>query len=933
MNDRQWQEAWDIFRAACQLSAEQRRAYLDTVRADPEILREVSSMLEDAAHDELPPPSKAGTRFGRYQIIEMLGSGGMGQVYSARDTELDRLVAVKFLSPEMASSRLAVERLVREAKAASALNHPHIVTVYEVSRSGDDVAIAMELVDGAALRSFCGKPVDVSKVMQWGRQIAQALAAAHHREIVHRDIKPENLMVRHDGILKVLDFGLARQSGGLGQSTNSLAMLAGTLNYMAPEQSGGEGATTASDVFSLGIVLFELSTGVHPFRASSPIDTAHAIAHAEPKRPSSLNPLIPPALHGLLMAMLQKNPAARPSAVEVDRRLSEIAVSTTRRRSWPAILAAAALATLVAAVWLFRSPEPISSRKDPVMKQLTTQLAENSVTASSISPDGKNLAFAALGGAVLVQRIGDGFTRPLSAPEGLRVDRIAWFADGSKLLLSGSLQGDEAIEHYRPDIWMMPLNGASAEKAIADGRDAVPSPDGAWIAYTSADQSAIWVSRANGGERRQLAEAGRTTTFSALIWSPNGKRIAFGRQDYAPKADRQAHFNFQLYWNYKYSYESVAVENGRVTAKTDGLVVASACGLPDGRVFFLRWISETMKNQIWEMHTDPGSGQILGTPQQVTHLRDMDVRSVSASNDGREVVATLDASGSTNIYAADLAVRGRVPRLRNTRRVTFSASGDYPHAWTPDNQAIIFESDRYGRNDLFRQRVDRREPEPLVVSKENKAMAQLTPDGEWLLFHQSAGQEGERKVMRVRPQGGTPEAVLPEASKVEFRCGLQRMARCVLRTVDKTQYVFYELDPMKGKGRELARTALTLSIIGDWDVSPDGSQVAIPIHEENRASIHLVKLDPRGGSTRVDSVTLKGVRDLNGVVWAADGQGLFVATKVEHGSILSYADLAGNVWDLRETAGPVFAVPSPDGQHIAFPERSTSTNAWLLRGL
>jgi hypothetical protein len=131
----------------------------------------------------------------------------------------------------------------------------------------------------------------------------------------------------------------------------------------------------------------------------------------------------------------------------------------------------------------------------------------------------------------------------------------------------------------------------------------------------------------------------------------------------------------------------------------------------------------------------------------------------------------------------------------------------------------------------------------------------------------------------------------------------------------------------------LARTALTLSIIGDWDVSPDGSQVAIPIHEEDDASIHLVKLDPRGGPTSVDSVTLKGLRDLNGVVWAADGQGVFVATKVEHGSILSYADLEGNVSDLLETAGSVFAVPSPDGQHIAFPERITSSNAWLLRGL
>jgi eukaryotic-like serine/threonine-protein kinase len=189
--------------------------------------------------------------------------------------------------------------------------------------------------------------------------------------------------------------------------------------------------------------------------------------------------------------------------------------------------------------------------------------------------------------------------------------------------------------------------------------------------------------------------------------------------------------------------------------------------------------------------------------------------------------------------------------------------------------------------------------------------------------------------MRVRPDGGTPEAVLPDAAQVEFRCGLQRGWRCVLRTIDNNQYVFYELDAMRGKGRELARTALTASLIWDWDISPDGSQVAIPIHDENHATIRLLKLDPQPGPGRETTVPLKGLRNLSGVVWAADRRGWFVATRAEHGRIwiLSYADLQGNVSDLLEATGQIFAVPSPDGRHLAFPLWAETFNAWLFRGM
>jgi len=324
-----WRAVMDLFDAAAELPAGQRRAFLESSTSSPDVVKEVLELLAklEASGDASPAPAhQAPERIGRYKIVGRLGRGGMGQVYTALDTELGRFVAMKLLAPEVVATKPAMDRLIREAKAASALNHPHIVTVYEVVRSGDEVALAMELVEGEALRSYCRQTQPVGQVIRWGRQAAQALAAAHARNIVHHDIKPENLMVRSDGYVKVLDFGLARQltSGSQRQIANSSVRLAGTLSYMAPEQTRGEAATTASDVFSLGIVLFELATGTHPFRSDSPLDTAHAIAHADPKSPNALNHEISAALNSLLLAMLAKRAGERPSAAEVDRTLAEL---------------------------------------------------------------------------------------------------------------------------------------------------------------------------------------------------------------------------------------------------------------------------------------------------------------------------------------------------------------------------------------------------------------------------------------------------------------------------------------------------------------------------------------------------------------------------------------------------------------------------------
>ena len=326
-----------LFHAAREKAGEERTALLDSACAGNAALRQrveqmlrgdeaAGSFLNESPTDLLAVPSFAVApflpkNFRRYEILSLLGRGGMGEVWEARDTELDRRVALKFLAAPAAFAR-AGERLTREARAASALNHPNIVTVHEVIQYEQTPVLVMEVVEGTALRAVIQSPQSIDRVVHLGRQIAQALAAAHAHGIVHRDIKPENVMVRSDGYVKVLDFGLARRVTSQSMASND-GLLVGTLRYMSPEQARGEPLFPASDIFSFGLVLYELATGSHAFPADSPFETVHAIQAREPPPPSSLNPLVSGSLNSLILAMLAKGPATRPSAQEVAQVLSD----------------------------------------------------------------------------------------------------------------------------------------------------------------------------------------------------------------------------------------------------------------------------------------------------------------------------------------------------------------------------------------------------------------------------------------------------------------------------------------------------------------------------------------------------------------------------------------------------------------------------------
>lgn len=331
-----WEEVERLFHEAVDLPIHERRALLasasETVRAEVESLLKTDdkeSLAAPPVHlaadllERQPGALTAGERIGSYDIESLITKGGMGEVYLARDPS-GLPVALKILRRHLVLSPHAVHRFETEARAASALHHPNIVTVCEFGDSSAGMFIAMEWVDGPTLREVMDAgPVDTAHAIDWGGQAARALAAAHEAGILHRDIKPENIILGKDGVLKVLDFGLARLAGpfclevnAFGASGTISGTLSGTLLYMSPEVLRGETAGSASDVFSLGALLYELWAGRHPFAGETPLDVFEAIECRVVAAPSALRAGIPPEIDQMILRMLDRDPAMRPSANE-----------------------------------------------------------------------------------------------------------------------------------------------------------------------------------------------------------------------------------------------------------------------------------------------------------------------------------------------------------------------------------------------------------------------------------------------------------------------------------------------------------------------------------------------------------------------------------------------------------------------------------------
>ena len=503
MTGENWRTAWEIYSGARDLLPEERQPFLDSIQAEPDVLQEVLFLLDEPEEPalEVGPEHKAwlaSFAIGRYKMLDYLGKGGVSEVYSAQDQQLGRIVALKFLLPGTIGV-CSTERVMSEAKALSSLNHPNIVTVYEVIESASGLAIVMELVEGGALRSLCGTSLGEDQVIRIGQQIAQALAAAHAHGIVHRDLKPENILVRPDGYVKVVDFGLARQMAADG-STSTFGVTAGTLQYMSPEQVQGTSVSPASDIFSIGIVLYELAAGHHPFNAESSIQTAYSIATKQPACLSGGNSTRTSRLHRLIFTMLARDAADRPSAAAVAQELGEIRLmpavvppieaNTARalkRKIWVGALALAVMGAAAAGWFVFSTPDntPYSDLKiEPLTSQAGWELGP------ALSPDGQSVAFTwadKLDGTrnIYVRKLSqDQPVKLTDISEGF-VGYLAWSPDGKRIAFKHSGKANATF------------TGGISSVSISDGK------------------------------QHKLLNLKNSDLSSSIDWSPDGNELAF----------------------------------------------------------------------------------------------------------------------------------------------------------------------------------------------------------------------------------------------------------------------------------------------------------------------------------------------------------------------------------------------------------------------
>jgi serine/threonine protein kinase len=917
-----------------------------------------------------------------FKIVDLLGEGGMGLVYRAEDVKLGRRVALKFLPEESAKDPAALARFEREAHAASALEHPNICPIYEFGEHEGQPFLVMQFLEGETLRELLEKRklanqklglgthraqssdrlgLPLEQLLNISIQVAAGLEAAHKKGIVHRDVKPANIFVTSEGQTKILDFGLAKLAGGATdevsepgrythdsssertiRTTGPLAMpdpffsrtgvVMGTAGYMSPEQARGEKLDARTDVFSLGLVLYEMATGRRAFEGDTGPAILSAILTQTPIPVRQLSPKSPAKLEKIINKALEKHCDARyPNASEMRAELqalkSQIDSRHSRRRL---IIAAAAIAIVLgsSSTYWFGRRQPPSSEDRPKIKlqQLTINSPENPVRSGAISPDGKYLAYVDTKG-MHVKIMETGETHAVAQPELLKPSGVnweifanTWFPDSARFLANAhpASENPDTWSSRTSSIWMVSASGGTPLK-LRDGALAWSvSPDGSLISFQHGDRE-IWLMGFAGEHPRKLYDAGERNAVCCLAFLRNEKRVLYIVTDQS--GDTMVARDLQG------GPLTTLLPSSELKKMGDGL------WLPDGRIIYSIKEPQPVGDNCnyWTMGLDPRSGEVIQKPKQLTNWAGFCMNNPSATADGKRLAFLETSSGHTTTYLTDLEAGGK--RIRNPRHFTFEETDDHIGDWTVDSKTLLLVYVRGHDYALYKQSLNSNTPKPiLALAHGDLEIAILSPDGKWVIAMLYGGPSEPNQIVRVPFGGGSPEPIFKARYGSVISCAKAPSNLCAIaeQTEDRKEMIISAFDPVHGRGSELARfdadpnQDVSLYALL-WSLSPDGTRLAAARNEQGPIQVRFL----HDKATQViRSKDLNRIRELH---WTADGKGLFVTNLTRDGAELRHVDLEGNtelIW--RSIGGVVGANPSPNGRYLAIDDPTTSANMWMM---
>ncbi len=768
-----------------------------------------------------------GARLGPYEILAPLGAGGMGEVYRARDTRLNREVAIKALPAALSDDPERVRRFEQEARAAGVLNHPNITVVYDIGSQDGSIYVVSELLEGETLGGRLAQgPIPPRKAIEYALQIAHGLAAAHEKGIVHRDLKPDNLFVTKGGRVKILDFGLAKLAGpeiesGAQTSLPTSAgtepgVVLGTLGYMSPEQVRGQTADHRSDVFSFGAVLYEMLSGQRAFEGVSPADTMSAILKEDPPELTETNRRIPPALERIVHHCLEKNPEDRfRSAHDLAFALESVfGSSTSSSASMPLRirprdllrrarldLVAMLAAGLFAGMALDRALRPRATSNVVTFRPLTYSGRDLSPAAS---PDGRTIAFASERDGrrrIWLKQLSGGNEVALTSGDD---DNPRFSPDGSMVLFSRT-------EGPRTSLYRVPMVGGEPRKLVEDASDGDWSPDGRQIVFLrlglekGVRVSSVFLADAGGSGPREVARfEGQALRWPR--WSPDGGTIALVDSGLAA-ASRVVHL------------VEVAGGKKRVISPPKNRPAVSAAWAGDGRellysqavrgggVEMIRHRVRTGRSSTTlSLPANTGIVDVLApgrllfeTVSARQNLREISIAGASGrgqdrwltrgssaerqpvySPDGEWVVFTSSRNGNLDLWA--LSLKGGA-----VRRLTEDETADWDPALSRDGDKLVWSSGRSGHLEIWMSDADGSGARQVTDDGVDAQNPTFTADGQWIVYN--SGNPVKVGIWKIRADGsgatrlvsGTtalPE-VSPDGKYVLYLAGVQEQIETV----------------------------------------------------------------------------------------------------------------------------------------------------------